>query len=155
MTRKYLILSATVAAIALTGTIASAHNRGPGGPGGQMNFETLDTNGDGSISKAEIEARASERFKAVDANNDGFVTSEELEANAAENEKKRKGRGAERMMKRMDADNDGKLSMEEMSKRAGAERMFDRLDADNDGAISKEEFAKFEGKRGGHGKRKN
>jgi Ca2+-binding EF-hand superfamily protein len=57
------------------------------------------------------------------------------------------------MLKRLDANDDGKLSAEEMAAR-GPARLFDRLDADEDGAITREELAEARGmKRGGWGKR--
>ncbi|MFN4260017.1 MAG: EF-hand domain-containing protein [Gemmataceae bacterium] len=73
----------------------------------------------------------------------------------------------EELFKKLDTNNDGKISKEEFSKfgerfkeRVGEEkfkefqsRMFSRLDADGDGFISAEEFKKFGEFRGGDKKR--
>ena len=40
--------------------------------------ETLDTDKDGKISRAEYLARAAKRFEHVDSNNDGFLSKEEM-----------------------------------------------------------------------------
>ncbi len=67
-----------------------------------------------------------------------------------------KGRGGKndrgaRMMERMDADKDGKLSMEEMAARHDPARMLKRLDKDGNGSLSAEEFAQARAGRKGHG----
>ena len=50
----------------------------------KMNFKKLDTNKDGKISKAEVEALGNRSylpvFDAIDVNNDGFATKKELKA---------------------------------------------------------------------------
>ncbi|NOZ21342.1 MAG: EF-hand domain-containing protein [Planctomycetes bacterium] len=56
----------------------------------------------------------------------------------------RRDRG--QMLKRMDADGDGKVSKDEFR---GPEQMFDRLDADKDGFISQEEAKAMGGRRRG------
>lgn len=60
---------------------------GPGGPGGQGRgrdpsrmFKMLDTNGDGFLDAAEIDAMSARRFARLDANGDGKVTAAEREA---------------------------------------------------------------------------
>lgn len=90
-----------------------------------------------------------------------------------------RGPRAEQMFERMDADNDGKVTLEEM-RAAAIERFsrrdvdgdgvisredreahrinrraehFDKLDANADGVVSKEEYANFKPERGERGKR--
>lgn len=76
------------------------------------------------------------RFDELDQNKDGFITKQEAEA-----------RQSERFAK-VDADNDGKLSLAEIrqSREQRHEEMkqkrFSMLDADNSGTVSPEEFSK-------------
>ncbi|MBS0125407.1 EF-hand domain-containing protein [Aestuariicoccus sp. KMU-90] len=116
-------------------------------------FQQFDTDGDGSITRAEIDAAATARFAAADTDGDGFLSAEELAAHAAAMQAERHAAGSQRMMERLDTDKDGKLSAEEMAAR-GPARMFDRLDADEDGAITREEMAEARMMRG-HGDRES
>ncbi len=45
-------------------------------------FDRLDTNKDGVITQAEMEARRAERFAKIDANGDGMISAEEFSARA-------------------------------------------------------------------------
>ncbi|MFO8083794.1 MAG: EF-hand domain-containing protein [Desulfobacterales bacterium] len=44
---------------------------------GEQNFDAMDTDKDGKISKEEHMVKAKERFEAMDTDNDGFLTREE------------------------------------------------------------------------------
>lgn len=120
---------------------ASANGRGP-------DFDTLDANGDGQLTQAELSAHGEARFAAADGNGDGALSLEELQAMRMKGAEKR----AARMMKHLDANEDGQLTQDEMKsgRRGGdrAARMFQHADADGDGAISKEEFDTAKMKRG-------
>lgn len=109
---------------------------GPGGPGMRMSFEEIDTDGNGEISQAEMEAMKGAHFADTDTNGDGVVSLEELTAQAV----KQVAAHAEKMLKMRDANGDGVLSQEELSKPHRMGQMFDRFDADENGSISKEEF---------------
>src|SRR5690606_37663422 len=118
---------------------------GSGGPAAMMpDFATLDTDADGKITMAELEALRVERQKAMDPDGDGFITLEEMKAHAAAEAVKRAEAMVDRMFTRMDADKDGKLSAAEALSGpmagGGFERMFGRVDRDGDGGISQEEF---------------
>ena len=66
--------------------------------------------------------------------------------NAQENTDREKGRpGPEKIMERLDADEDGKLSKEEASKakRGRLAEKFDEIDTNSDGFIDLDEFKKF------------
>jgi len=104
-------------------------------------FESLDANGDGMITADDIEAVRVARFSEMDANGDGTISLDEFQAQAAANSAER----AERMFNRLDADGDGALGQDVLSKgRGGGDRMIERLDTDGDGAVSEEEFAELE-----------
>ena len=114
-------------------------------------FGTLDTNGDGSLTLEEIQGAAQARFDAADTNGDGALSVEEIVAAAETNATER----AERMLARMDDNEDGSLSIDEMrgDRPERAARMFERVDQDEDGVITQEEFAEMSDRRGrGHGR---
>ena len=122
--------------------------------GERASFETLDTDGDGQITKAEIEARGDERFSNIDTDGDGELSKEELIAQGAERREKR----VERLLERLDADDSGSISQAELDaapRRGGGDRLFARADTDENGAISKEEFEAAMEKRGGRHKKRD
>lgn len=99
-------------------------------------FEQIDADGNGQLTKAELATMGDARFARMDKDGDGFVTEAEIEAAQAERAKKRAGR----MMRHLDSDKDGRISLTEMQSSDRAARLFDRVDADGDGVISKAEF---------------
>lgn len=123
---RKLIFAATVLA-ALTAVGAQAK---PGGGGGRHN---PDSNGDGVVTRAEVEANVAQRFARMDINKDGKVDKADREAAQKQREAKR---GARRggQPGGPDADGDGALSLDEM-KRAAMQR-FDRVDSDRDGKLT-------------------
>lgn len=126
-------------------------------------FSELDTDGDGLISVEDVKAHMAGQIGEFDTDGDGLVSAEELKAHMMSQMEERMDSMVEKMLDRRDGDDDGFLSVEELSPMQGMERMFMRLDADDDGAISQEEFdaigekmrkgkrMRGEGKRGGHG----
>ena len=122
--------------------MASAQD-GPG-RGGPV-FEELDANGDGSITEAEMQDHRMARFAAMDSDGNGSLSAAEMTAAAEQ----RKAKRAERMIERMDANDDGEVSQEELAalgegRRGGG---FSRLDADGDGSVTKAEFDAAKDKR--------
>lgn len=118
-------------------------------------FGTLDTDGNGSLTLEEVQGAAQARFDAADADRNGSLSLEELTAMST---RQREGR-IERMMTRLDENEDGALTIDEMRGSRSedrAERMFERIDQDEDGVISEEEFAEVADRRGrggrGHGR---
>ncbi|MGR3290048.1 MAG: EF-hand domain-containing protein [Paracoccaceae bacterium] len=143
MNRNKWILAITLSAAAsamLITTAANALGQGRNGPGqDRPSFAELDTNGDGSISVAEMQAQANERFNAMDSNGDGVISAEESAAAAATKAGERAEMMFARMLEWRDSDGDGALSQSEIGGNR-AEQMFSRLDTDNDGTISAEEY---------------
>lgn len=155
-------ISRMTARIALTGLVIAtgfAANAATDGEnkGGKMRherpaFSTLDTDGNGQLTREELAAHERVRFDKIDADGDGQLSADEL----GQMGKKRAEKRAKKMMKRVDANGDGMISFEEMSEGKMGKRhakMFDRIDADSNGSISEEEFAKMTKHRGGKHKR--
>lgn len=115
-------------------------------------FATLDTDGDGKVTQAEMDAFKAARFAELDADGSGTVSATEMAAHHAAKQQERMTKGTERMIAKMDADGDGELSLDEMS---GEMRKtpFERMDTDGDGALSEDEM-NAAGPRG-HGKGEN
>ena len=112
----------------------------------------LDADKDGTISAAELE-NASKALAKLDKDGDGALSSEELRpdfAGMAGEGKPREGRpgangppGKEmmaRMFEQRDADNDGKLSGDEIPERM--QQNLARIDENSDGVIDKSELGK-------------
>jgi Ca2+-binding EF-hand superfamily protein len=129
---RKLTISLAAAALALGGgtyAIAQADSPAKRGP---------DANGDGIVTKAEMEAGTARMFEKMDANGDGVINADD-----------RAARKAARFA-RLDADGDGEVTQAEMDahraerqamRKQRHEQMFAKLDTDNSGGISAEEMA--------------
>ena len=149
-----------VAAIALLGigaTSVALADKGPGGPDGRNarlleQFDVIDTDKDGKLSLAELEARRIAEFEAADTNGDGSLSTDEVSARQLAKFNETLAKRTARMIDNLDSDGNGSLTADEIGD-GPAERQFARIDTDNDGAISKDE-AKAAGKhrkKHGHG----
>ncbi len=128
-----LILS-SLAFAGAAGTLAlSAHAEQIRGNQSER-LEALDTDGDGDISRAEVDTARQARFAEADANGDGAISEAEfttaMEARASE----RRARRQASAFTRADANGDGVISMDETGGRIDA--MFEHVDADGDGIIT-------------------
>ncbi|WP_162913139.1 EF-hand domain-containing protein [Rhodospirillaceae bacterium SYSU D60014] len=112
-----------------TGTSDTRH-----GHWGERMLLQMDSDKDGTITRAEIDASAAARAAAIDADQDGTITVEEIDAYR---EKRRAERMAERLA-RMDRDGDGKVSVEEFED-AQTWRLA-RFDRNGDGTIERREM---------------
>lgn len=111
-------------------------------PGGWPRFDlkAFDTDGDGTVTLAEIQEKRRAEAAGLDADGDGKISADELVA--FEMNRLRPGveaRVAARI-KALDSDGDGLLSAAELAMAPGPMMMFDRLDANSDGAISADEL---------------
>ncbi|QPM90095.1 EF-hand domain-containing protein [Pseudooceanicola algae] len=147
------ILLSGLTALSLTGFAATTLAQDTGDttppPGPAMSFADLDTDGDGSVTLEEIQSRhgasIEDRFTKADTNGDGQLDADEiaatLEAQRAERRAERESRRIARLVDARDANDDGVLSLEELTpKDDRGERMFSRVDKNDDGVISAEEF---------------
>lgn len=145
--RTLAVLAASTATLGVAG-FAFADSHHEGGRKGIM-IEKLDANGDGQITKEEINTAKAARFAEADANGDGGLTMAELDAFREAERARRMEMRKQRMFERADANGDGVISVDEFESR---DRMFARVDTDGDGVLSAEELENMKshhGKRGG------
>lgn len=138
MKKTVLLMAGILAAASVTAAEACGKGKGKG-LGRDITFEQLDTNGDGQISAAELEAFRASRFAEVDANGDGGLTAEELLARVKEGAEERAQKRVAKIIEKHDENGDGILQPAEM----GGNRdrsMIDRIDQNDDGQVSQKEF---------------
>lgn len=145
------ILTALALSLALGVTAAEARQHGPKLP----QFSVVDTDGNGQITEAELSALATVKFNEADTNGDGFLDIDEIKARSenmaerlaeraqgderGERMHERMGEFVERMIERADENDDGKLSLAEVTD-ARPEIPFERVDTNSDGTISELEW---------------
>jgi len=110
---------------------------GPGGPGGGSDLMASDKDGDGKISKDEAPEFMQTFFDRVDTNGDGALDKAEMEA-MRQRRGSGGGRGGSRNLMQFDKNGDGKVSKEELP--AEMQPMIDRADANGDGAVDAAEI---------------
>ena len=159
--KRLALLTFAASTLAATAALADGH----GGPGGFL--KSADLNKDGVIDQTEFQTTRDKWFADLDANKDGFVTADELkafgdkmhaewakkhgdQADAAKPDGDRKhGDFAQHILKRVDTDQDGKISKAEFD--AEGAKLFTRLDDNNDGKIASDEMPQRHWARfGGH-----
>lgn len=120
-------------------------------------FAAADTNHDGSLSAAEVQAledkelqqvqanlraRALAQFKALDTNKDGQLSLQEFSASIPT--VKANETGAQ-LLQKLDANHDGKVTAAEF--RAPRLQQFDRVDLNHDGIVTPEEERRASGQK--------
>lgn len=88
--KKLFVLTALAVVLSTAQSQAEEYGHHGAHKGGM--FQKHDTNGDGSISKAEFLSRAEERFAKMDANGDGVISKDEAQETRAEMKDKMKDR---------------------------------------------------------------
>lgn len=101
------------------------------------------TNGDGTVSRDEIEAAANARFDRWDATGDGALSRDDMTAMSAQRTEFR----VQRFIARFGAQETGQVTRDQFLQRA--EERFQRRDANGDGVLTRDEMGR---KRGGRGR---
>lgn len=161
-TFKYsaVMLAALVGATLSTAALAEKGPMGGQMGGPMMNFEELDADKDGKVTKEELAANHAAKFAEADTDKDGKLSADEMVAMRAKAEATRKAEMAKAMIASIDTDKDGFVSAAEMDAMPMMDKMFDRVDENSDGAISREEMEAVQARMGermkgggeGHGK---
>ncbi|MEM7766423.1 MAG: hypothetical protein AAF253_02925 [Pseudomonadota bacterium] len=103
----------------------------------EARFDALDGNGDGEITRAEVDAKRMADFARADTNADGVLSIEESQAWKDAKRAERQAVRAQAQFTRADVNGDGVIGPDEFGSRN--EKMFDRVDANEDGIITTEE----------------
>ncbi|WP_241699795.1 EF-hand domain-containing protein [Tabrizicola fusiformis] len=115
-------------------------------------FALMDTDKDGKVTQAEIDAFKAARFAEADTDKDGKLSPAELLVMREKAETARREAMAKAMVARIDTDKDGLVSAAELAAAGPGKGMIDRLDSDGDGAVSLAEMEAAKDHMKGHGK---
>lgn len=143
LSKKTVLIGTLLAGTVLaTATLAEMGPGGmEGGEGGPMlleMFDQIDTDKDGKLSLAELEAHRAAEFTAADTNSDGALDESELSAQMLARVQGHMAKRIQHVLDNKDSDGSGTLSVEELGRGPGVEH-FARIDTDNDGLITMEE----------------
>ncbi len=151
---KRVVCFAAMATVLWIGNAQADEKPTAEGPDPSALFGQLDANQDGQLSADEIPADRKGLFERLlrnaDKNGDGKLSAEEFAAGLKSRERPKpaggpggEGRPApERMFKRLDANHDGKVTLDEVPepRREMFERLLARGDKNGDGALDEQEF---------------
>jgi Ca2+-binding EF-hand superfamily protein len=123
-------------------------------------YAAADADTDGTLSRAEMQRalpRLAPEFDVIDRNRDGSVSREELTAHLQTDKSRTRAATADGFaehFRRADTDGDGSLSRAECERSLPRLAMkFDRIDRDGDGRLTRDELqAWFDGRRAVRGK---
>ncbi len=97
------------------------------------NFDRIDVNGDGVISRAEFQMVRAERWMQIDRNGDGYLSEDDFPRWAA-----RRARTQLAEIAFLDGNDDGRTSKDEFLN--GPAPLFTWADLDSDGALTRSEL---------------
>jgi Ca2+-binding EF-hand superfamily protein len=134
----------------------AADNTTAAAPKGERgsHFKKADADGSGTLSRAEVEKsmpRLAKQFDQIDTNKDGQLSRDELKAwrkthkhaHKKGNTAERQAKAAERF-KHADTNGDGKISRAEAEKNAPRlAKKFDAIDANKDGQLTQDELRAY------------
>lgn len=133
--KKSLLITTAI----LMGTVGYV-NAGNGNPNGQpTTFAEMDVNGDGVLSKDEVQGRLLANFDRFDADESNTLSEDEMPT------RKKGGRKNRPAFADLDSDSNGSISEEEFAAqpenaKKGKQLTFAEFDTDEDGAISETEY---------------
>ena len=127
-------IAAFAAIVLLAGTAAAIE---PWIPRNGRMFAKLDADHSGKVMLDEIKAPAEKRFASYDTNGDGAVSAAEIDARLKQAIEKRRNH----ILASLDEDKNGSVSKAELDK--FIEAMFNGADADHDGGITLDEAHAF------------
>ena len=108
-------------------------------------FEDIDTNGDGSISKAEFDAyyakQTTKCLREMDTNKDGKITPDEMQG-VPKGDMRQSDTAAflEKRFNAADTNHDGVLDREEANAMPMLKGYFDKVDTNKDGKVTRQEY---------------
>jgi Ca2+-binding EF-hand superfamily protein len=105
-------------------------------------FQAMDANRDGKVSREEHAAAARRMYRQMDANGDGKVTADEMDAaheKITGRAKSKDDLSAAEKIRAVDQDGDGTLTAAEHGH--GSRSTFDKMDTNHDGFLSPQEMA--------------
>lgn len=123
------LLPSAALALALLGAPAAA----------QAVFDVMDTDQDGFVSRAEMDAERAARFAALDRDGDGFVSRPEMIAGPGNGRAGYKPEETQAMLAAYDLDGDGRVSSEEVQDSLARTDVFVNMDTNGDGLLDREE----------------
>lgn len=149
-TRTKALIAAIGGALALGVTGGAVAGKGKdenGRHGGHMGmmFEMIDADGDGKVTREEVDAFHEGQLEKFDTDGNGSLNADEYVAMMEDFRRQMMLKSFERK----DENGDGMLDKAEMGDRMDG--MFERMDRNDDGVIEKDEMRKRGGHHGGYG----